>query len=93
MCKRWKRFQPGEGLSRSLPRDCSTSRNLRQPSFQALLQEADYSFQHNNPGWRIILDIRIDRGGGEAGAAVRRIARNFNFTHGSKHVHVESEHR
>ena len=28
------------------------------------LEAADYSFSHNNPGWRIILEIRIDGGGG-----------------------------
>ena len=29
-------FQPGEGPSRGLLRDCDTSRNLRQPSSEAL---------------------------------------------------------
>ena len=28
------------------------------------LEMADYNFSHNNPEWRIILEIRIDGGGG-----------------------------
>ena len=29
------------------------------------LQTADYSFTKNNPNWDLVLDIRIDVGGGE----------------------------
>ena len=29
------------------------------------LEEADYDFKKNNPNWNIILEIRIDVGGGE----------------------------
>ena len=28
------------------------------------LEEADYNFEKNNPNWNIILEIRIDVGGG-----------------------------
>ena len=28
------------------------------------LEAAHYNFPHNNPGWRITLEIRIDGGGG-----------------------------
>ena len=28
------------------------------------LENSDYTFHHNNPHWRIILEIRIDGGGG-----------------------------
>ena len=28
------------------------------------LENSDYTFHHNNPGWRLILEIRIDGGGG-----------------------------
>lgn len=30
-----------------------------------LLQTADYSFTKNNPNWDLVLDIKIDIGGGE----------------------------
>ena len=33
-----RRFQPGEGPNRGLLCDCKTWHNLRQPSFQALVQ-------------------------------------------------------
>ena len=36
-CLKFESFQPGEGPSRGLLSDCKTSRNLRQPSFQALV--------------------------------------------------------
>ena len=29
------------------------------------LENSDYSFGHNNPTWDIILEIRVDGGGGE----------------------------
>ena len=29
------------------------------------LEEADYNFEKNNPNWNIILEIRIDVGGGK----------------------------
>ena len=29
------------------------------------LEEADYDFEKNNPNWNIILEIRIDVGGGK----------------------------
>ena len=29
------------------------------------LEEADYDFKKNNPNWNIILEIRIDVGGGK----------------------------
>ena len=29
------------------------------------LEVADYGFEKNNPHWRLILEIRIDVGGGE----------------------------
>ena len=32
-----RRFQPGEGPSRGLLCDCKTSRNLREPLFEALV--------------------------------------------------------
>ena len=34
-------------------------------TFYLLLQTADYSFTKNNPNWDLVLDIRIDVGGGE----------------------------
>ena len=28
------------------------------------IENSDYTFHHNNPRWRLILEIRIDGGGG-----------------------------
>ena len=29
------------------------------------IENSDYTFHHNNPHWRLILEIRIDGGGGD----------------------------
>lgn len=53
------------------------------------LDAASYSF-HNNPGWDLVLEVRVDGGGGEQGEAASKAAKQFVFRHGRKFV-VESE--
>ena len=57
------------------------------------LQNSDYSFAHNNPGWRLILEIRIDGGGGAEGKLARKIAETFQFSSGEKIVQQGRENK
>ena len=73
------------------------------------LEEADYDFEKNNPNWNIILEIRIDVGGGKKvafknsknnqlnqifkGDQVQQIAKKFKFSHGATKIHIEEEPR
>ena len=53
------------------------------------LENSHYNFSENNPRWRLILEIRIDGGGGEDGRLVENVARNFRFSHGEKIIHKD----
>ena len=35
------------------------------------LENSDYTFSHNNPGWRLVLELRVDAGGHEVGADIQ----------------------
>ena len=48
------------------------------------LEKSHYNFTENNPNWNIVLEIRVDGGGGEEGNWVKNVARNFKFSHGTK---------
>lgn len=50
------------------------------------LENSDFYFQEDNPGWDVVLEIHIDGGGGELGDQVRDVARMFDFSHGEKLV-------
>ena len=39
------------------------------------LEAAHYTFPTNNPAWDIILEIRVDGGGGQQGHTVKNVAR------------------
>ena len=39
------------------------------------LEAAHYTFPTNNPAWDIILEIRVDGGGGQQGDTVKNVAR------------------
>ena len=56
------------------------------------INEADYDFEEN-PNWRLILEIRIDVGGGQDGEAVQTLAKKFKFDHGWKEVLIEKDHK
>jgi len=54
------------------------------------LERSDYYFVNGNPNWTILLEIKVDGGGGEEGARVEHLADTYNFSHGGKVV-VKSE--
>ena len=65
----------------------------RPKSLQRLLdsiENSDYNFTRNNPGWELVLEIRVDGEGGDEGTIAKQVARDFQFSHGSK-VMVEEE--
>ena len=51
------------------------------------LEKGDYSFQQNNPGWDILVEIRVDGGGKEEGEEVKRIAQEWECSFGNKVIH------
>ena len=48
------------------------------------LERSDYSFQDNNPYWDIMVEIRVDGGGGTEGKKVRKIAQEWSCVFGKK---------
>ena len=48
------------------------------------LEAADYDFYEDNPSWDLVLEIHIDGGGEEKGDRVRRLSRDFKWSHGDK---------
>ena len=54
------------------------------------LEMADYKFKRNNPGWKLMLEIHVDGGGGLEGQRVKEVASQFEFSYGSKIV-IERE--
>ena len=50
----------------------------------ASLDRSDYNFKRNNPGWNLIVEVKIDGGGGKEGEEVIRIARNWKCPFGKK---------
>ena len=48
------------------------------------LERSDYTFQGNNPGWDIKVQLRLDGGGGAEGEKVKQIAEDWNCSFGSK---------
>ena len=59
----------------------------RPRSLQRLLsslERSDYSFVRNNPGWDLLVEIRVDGGGGEEGEEVKRIAEEWRCGFGTK---------
>ena len=59
----------------------------RPHSLQRLLsslERSDYSFVRNNPGWDMLVEIRVDGGGGEEGEKVKRIAKEWMCGFGTK---------
>ena len=64
------------------------------------LEQSEYNFVEGNPNWQLLLEIRVDGGGGsecfttmfsktivgggEEGATVEHLANTFNFSHGRK---------
>ena len=65
-------------LSTFRPRPKSLERLL------ASIEATDFGFAEDNPGWEILLEVRVDGGGGEEGRKVEQVASNFEFTHGDK---------
>ena len=59
-------------------RPCSLQRLLSS------LERSDYSFVRNNPGWDLLVEIRVDGGGGEEGEEVKRIAKEWRCGFGNK---------
>ena len=43
------------------------------------LENSDYNFTHNNPSWRLILEIRVDGGGGEEVGGFSNLFKVFNI--------------
>ena len=61
----------------------------RPRSLQRLLdsiENSDYNFTRNNPNWNLVLEIRVDGGGGEDGENVKQIAKDFRFSYGTNIV-------
>ena len=61
----------------------------RPRSVQRLLdsnENSDYNFTRNNPNWNLVLEIRVDGGGGEDGENVKQLAKDFRFSYGTKIV-------
>lgn len=54
------------------------------------LEQTEFNFVEGNPHWQLLLEIRVDGGGGAEGASVEHLANTFNFSHGRKVV-VTSE--
>ena len=48
------------------------------------LERSDYTFQGNNPGWDIMVQVRLDGGGGAEGEKVKQVAEDWNCSFGSK---------
>jgi len=57
------------------------------------LEDSHYNFPKNNPNWNVVLEIRVDGGGGDEGRLVQNVARNFKFSHGIKSVIVSDSNR
>ena len=59
----------------------------RPHSLQRLLsslERSDYSFVRNNPWWDLLVEIRVDGGGGKEGEEVKRIAKEWSCGFGTK---------
>ena len=59
----------------------------RPHSLQRLLsslERSDYSFVRNNPGWNLLVEIRVDGGGGQEGEEVKRISKEWRCRFGIK---------
>ena len=59
----------------------------RPHSLQRLLtslERSDYNFVRNNPGWDLVVEIRVDGGGGKEGEKVVKIAKEWRCGFGRK---------
>ena len=54
-----------------------------------LLQTADYNFAKNNPNWDLVLDFKIDVGGGEE--VNKKVLRTFPLFYQHYYIIIQSE--
>ena len=48
------------------------------------LENSDYNFAKNNPSWELLVEVRVDGGGGKKGEEVKKIAGEWSCGFGSK---------